>query len=125
LACLLGYFLVIQSYNKFDTKKETIGFCVFKKATSIPCPSCGSTRGVNLLIKGHFIDAIWLNPFSIIIASFLIVVPFWLMYDLIAKKKSLALNYIKVEKQLRKKQILWVVFALIILNWVWNIYKRV
>lgn len=125
MACALGYFLVFQSYYQADNKKDTIGFCAFKKVTSIPCPACGSTRGINFLLKGHFMDAIWLNPFSIIIAFFLIILPLWLGYDLIARKLSLPIIYIKVENLLKRKQILWLAFSIIILNWIWNIYKKV
>ena len=36
--------------------------CLLHEATGIPCPSCGTTRGMGLLIHGHITAAIRFNP---------------------------------------------------------------
>lgn len=36
--------------------------CVFKRLTTIPCPSCGSTRSVVHLSHGDFLSAFVMNP---------------------------------------------------------------
>lgn len=39
--------------------------CVFRKATGIYCPGCGSTRALRALFAGDFLAAFRYNPFSI------------------------------------------------------------
>ncbi len=39
--------------------------CVFRKATGIYCPGCGSTRALRALFAGDFLAALRYNPFSI------------------------------------------------------------
>ena len=39
--------------------------CVFRKATGIYCPGCGSTRALRALFKGDFFAALRYNPFSV------------------------------------------------------------
>jgi hypothetical protein len=36
--------------------------CPFRSLTSIPCPTCGATRGVLALAEGRITDAIVFNP---------------------------------------------------------------
>ena len=36
--------------------------CSFKQATGLPCPGCGTTRGVVLSVHGHLRDAWTLSP---------------------------------------------------------------
>lgn len=40
--------------------------CVFRKATGIYCPGCGSTRALRALFAGDFFAALRYNPFSIV-----------------------------------------------------------
>ncbi len=39
--------------------------CVFRKATGIYCPGCGSTRALRALFGGDFFAAFRYNPFSV------------------------------------------------------------
>ena len=39
--------------------------CIFRKATGIYCPGCGSTRALRALFGGDFFAALRYNPFSI------------------------------------------------------------
>lgn len=36
--------------------------CVFKSATGLDCPGCGSTRAAHAILHGRFGDAFRLNP---------------------------------------------------------------
>ena len=97
--------------------------CLFKNATGIACPSCGSTRSVLLLTKGNFTEAILLNPLGLVMAVLMTVFPFWLLYDIILKKDTLYNSYKKFENTLRIKWVAITLIILIILNWAWNIQK--
>ncbi len=39
--------------------------CIFRKATGIYCPGCGSTRALRALFGGDFFAALRYNPFSV------------------------------------------------------------
>ena len=39
--------------------------CLVHEVTGIPCPSCGTTRGMGSLIHGHLVSAVCFNPLMI------------------------------------------------------------
>ena len=45
--------------------------CSFRMLTGVPCPSCGSTRGVLLLLEGDPIGAFLMNPLVMVTLSLL------------------------------------------------------
>ena len=53
----------------------------------------------------------------------LIITPLWLLYDLCRKKTTLQGAYIKFEKFFKHPYVYIPFFILIVLNWIWNIYK--
>ena len=36
--------------------------CLFRNATGLPCPTCGSTRAALAVADGRLLDAVMLNP---------------------------------------------------------------
>ena len=38
-------------------------FCMFRRLTGIPCPTCGSTTGGMLILQGHLLQGWLQNPF--------------------------------------------------------------
>ena len=121
--CGCGYlWLFFNLYHHAVANKGFIG-CLFHKTTGIPCPSCGSTRSVLSLIRGDFFDALYYNPLGILIFVIMIVFPFWIFSDLALKKDSFFRFYKIMEQFLIKKQIAFFCIALILINWIWNIFK--
>jgi Protein of unknown function (DUF2752) len=112
-------------YSLFYSHSHSgITVCPIKLITGIPCPSCGTTRSVIALLKGHFTDAAYINPLGFLAATAMAVLPFWLLYDLLLKKDTLSINYTKAENYLKSKPIFIVAAAcLMVTNWIWNIYK--
>jgi Protein of unknown function (DUF2752) len=100
-----------------------VTFCTFKNITGVACPSCGSTRSVLLLTQGKMTEAGLMNPFGYIITLLMIVLPFWLLYDVITKNDSLYKNYKRAEKTLSGRRAAITLITLVCLNWAWNIYK--
>jgi hypothetical protein len=39
-----------------------VQLCLFKRVTGFPCPTCGFTRGMFALLRGHPIEAWLYNP---------------------------------------------------------------
>jgi len=122
-ACAAGYIWLFVNYHRSISESFEPGFCMFKRITGIPCPSCGSTRSVLSILKGDFVGALLWNPFGLIIISVLILAPLWILYDIVLRKDSLLQVYNYSEIFLRKKWIAIPLIFLVILNWIWNIYK--
>jgi hypothetical protein len=123
ISCLAGYIWLFISF--ITNKIDQVGVCMFKHVTSIPCPSCGSTRSVLSLLQGNLMAAIYWNPIGLILLTILIIAPFWILFDFISKRDTLFIFYQKAEKVISKKYIAIPAILLIITNWIWNIYKDV
>lgn len=97
--------------------------CFIKNATGIACPSCGTTRSILLLSHGNIKESLLLNPLGIIMGGLMVVLPFWLAYDVLAKRGTLYKSYNKFENTVRIRWVAIVLTILILLNWIWNIQK--
>lgn len=89
----------------------------------IPCPSCGTTRAIEALLNGNIFQAIYYNPLGLIVLPVMLIVPWWIIYDMIFKQVSFYNLYIYIENQLKKPSIYVPSILLILILWAWNIYK--
>lgn len=122
-ACITGYIWLIVTYYRHASLASEPGVCLFKRATGIPCPSCGSTRSVLAILNGHFNEALLINPFGILILLILIVGPAWMIFDFLSRNDSFYRFYNQTEIILRRKWIAIPLILLVLLNWIWNISK--
>lgn len=118
--CLLGYVWLFYSWT---IEGKGLSVCLFKRIYHIPCPACGSTRAVMEICQGHLKEAFMLNPNGFLLASVLVVLPVWLLYDGLLKRDSFFLFYIKTNNLLGKRKVLGVFLFVVILNWIWTIFK--
>ncbi len=120
---LLGLFWIIS--NLFVDNK--LGFiettCVFKLVMDIPCPSCGTTRSIMTIIEGNFINALYINPFGLLMIIIMVTIPIWLIIDIIKSTSSFLIFYNNIEKFFQRKEIAFISVILVIINWIWNISK--
>ncbi len=123
-ACLAGYLYLIYSAGQI-TDPSGLGPCMFKNVTGVPCPSCGSTRAVLAIWRGDAVGALLINPLGLLLAVGLAAVPMWMAFDLASGKRTLHRAWGWLEGKLRVKWISALVIILIVLNWIWNIYKNV
>lgn len=121
-ACVAGYLYVLL-YVFILSGHSSFGVCMFKNVTGIPCPSCGSTRAVALLLHAQFKAAFLMNPIGIALAFLMVFVPIGLLSDRLQNKKQLYTLYSKAETLLRKPVFAIAFFALVGANWIWGIYK--
>ncbi|WP_162126652.1 DUF2752 domain-containing protein [Flavobacterium phycosphaerae] len=98
--------------------------CIIKNVTGYPCPSCGTTRAVLLLTEGKIKESILLNPFGLLVAGIMTVFPVWILIDIVLKKETFYTAYKKTETVLRKPWLATLLIALVLLNWIWNLYKQ-
>ena len=123
LLVLAGGIWLLISQLHFSGQVQDPGLCLFKGATGLPCPSCGTTRSVASLIDGSLVAAAWYNPFGIILALAMVVFPPWILIDRITGRDGFLEFYQKAESLLRRKAIAFFFFALVIANWIWAITK--
>jgi hypothetical protein len=121
IACSAGFIYLL--YHLYYSESSQYSVCIIKNVTGFPCPSCGTTRAVQLTFKGNFIDSAMTNPFGIIISAILILLPFWIVIDLILKRDTFFKFYRRSEIILKQKKIAIPLIILVVLNWIWNINK--
>ena len=97
--------------------------CIFKNVTGIACPSCGSTRAITMIARGHITESLLMNPLGLLLAAVMLTFPLWLLYDVVFKKDTLYTAFKKFETILRIKWVAITLVILILINWAWNIQK--
>lgn len=122
LSVVTGYAWIILNLtiNKHSDLSAP-GLCIFKTVTGIPCPSCGSTRSVLSIVDGDFGQAMLYNPIGYILALMLVILPFWLIFDIITDKRSMRNFYNRAEFYLKKKAIVVPLIMIILIIWIRNI----
>ncbi len=98
--------------------------CLFKEVTGLPCPSCGTTRSLLLLMHGQFRESFMMNPFGMMLAFAIVVIPLWIMADVFSDGDSFYRRYTRMERLFTHNKLLAACAAAIVaLNWFWNISK--
>ena len=123
IACFSGFIYLILTI--YFAQSNLYGVCIIKNVTGIPCPSCGTTRAVQLLLQGNVLASLQMNPFGILVVLIMTIVPFWIIFDLIFKKDTFHKSYIQIEKTIRIKWLAVILIVLVLFNWIWNIYKQI
>jgi len=126
LTCFAGYaWLYIDQSGFTIGKNDDVNLCAVRNIAGIPCPSCGSTRSVISIFQGHFLQALYFNPLGFVLAFVLIAAPLWIAYDFLKNKNSLFNFYYSTETFLKQKKVAIPALAILLLNWIWNIYKGI
>lgn len=97
--------------------------CFVKNIFGLPCPSCGTTRSVLLLLRGDFPDALMSNPLGLILAPLMCFIPFGIAFDLVTRRHIVWQTYHAIEQLFARKIIAIPAGILMALNWIWNINK--
>ncbi len=93
--------------------------CPFKAIWGIPCPGCGGTRTARALLNGNFLYALSINPLSCLIILLFIIMWIWSIWDGWKYKNTL---YDVLAKQWSNRT-LFIGTIIIVINWIFNIYK--
>jgi predicted RNA-binding Zn-ribbon protein involved in translation (DUF1610 family) len=123
IACFFGFIYLF--YDIKYSENTHFGVCIIKSVTGFPCPSCGITRAVQLLLQGKMFESLAMNPFGILVTLIMTIVPFWILFDIVFKKESFYIAYKKMEKTIRIQWLAAILILLVLLNWIWNIYKGI
>ncbi|TBX70754.1 DUF2752 domain-containing protein [Flavobacterium silvisoli] len=122
IACFAGFSYLF--YQTHAVQNDTVRVCIIKNVTGYPCPSCGTTRAVLLLMKGKITESLLVNPFGILVATIMTVLPIWIFADIVLQKETFYIRYKKTEALLRTPRLAPFLVLLVVLNWIWNLYKH-
>jgi Protein of unknown function (DUF2752) len=121
---LVGYVWLGWNFIEGSAHFSVPSICLFKEVTGLPCPSCGTTRSLLLLVHGQIRDSFMMNPFGIVLAVALLVFPLWIISDMIRRRDSFYRRYVQMEHLLLQNKLLAAcAVAIVALNWAWNITK--
>ena len=98
--------------------------CMFKAVTHVPCPSCGTTRALVVLMNGDVRGSLLINPLGAFLALALVIVPLWMVVDALSRNDSLFRLYTTSERFLASSK--WIsasAVAIVVFNWFWSIAK--
>ncbi|HEX9981420.1 MAG TPA: DUF2752 domain-containing protein [Flavobacterium sp.] len=123
IACAMGYGWLLFSISGFGTAGNFTP-CIFKTVTGYACPSCGSTRAAVWLFHGKILQSLMVNPLGLILVVMMIALPLWIFADIVQRKQTLLNFYLSMERKLQTRWIAGVLIALVLVNWIWNIYKE-
>ena len=121
VACASGY--VWLAASSMHAEEGVWRGCLFKQFLHIPCPACGSTRALIALCQGHWKESLLLNPNGVLLAVLMLLVPGWILLDIIKGKDSFFRFYLWVGRIFIRKRIFIIFLFLVLINWCWNIYK--
>lgn len=97
--------------------------CLTKYLLHIPCPSCGTTRAVRAAFQGNLLDSLYYNPLGVLLATMMVVIPIWIIFDILTKSASFLKSYRFVEMKLREWPYAFICITAILINWIWNLVK--
>jgi hypothetical protein len=120
---LAGYSWVILNHYLINTNAPVLNVCLFRQVTGIPCPSCGTTHAVLSITKGNFRQALHENILGFPATLMIVVIPAWIVADLLLKKQSFYKFYFRSESFLRRRWVAWSALFLLLANWALNIYR--
>ena len=86
VACAAGY--VWLAASSMHAEEGVWRGCLFRQFFHIPCPACGSTRALIALCQGHWKESLLLNPNGVLLAVLMLLVPGWILLDIIKGKDS-------------------------------------
>ena len=122
IACIIGvaYVLVV-----ILTRRAGYDFivCPSRLVYDLPCAGCGGTRAFLLLLKGHPVDAFFMNPNVYLFLPFLLLGGWLWGYDLIHHTDRLNECYARI-KQWGNRPAVYVPILLIeAIIWGYNIWR--
>jgi predicted ferric reductase len=77
-----------------------------------------------VLMRGDIGASLLINPFGLLLALALVIVPLWIVVDALRMRDSLLQSYLAVERSFAQHK--WISFpaiALVLVNWIVNIMK--
>ena len=101
--------------------KVDIHVCPIKIVFGIPCPACGMTRAVELLLNGDCLGAFLMNPNILFIVLLTVAAPVLLLSRFVTN-----VDYIGIlNKRLNRPSFMIPFFIFEIVIWIYNLYRGI
>ena len=97
--------------------------CPTRIIWGIPCPSCGTTRAVQAAFHGEWLESLCYNPLGILLVAMMVVIPIWILADVLTDSASLLKTYCFIERKFRSWPYALAGILAILINWIWNLVK--
>ncbi len=107
LALLAGSLLLPLLAFDWVTSPQSLVLCPLRAVTGIPCPSCGLTRALAHLERGHWAEALKFHPFSPLLFLLALVLIILLLLELATRKAIIA-------SPLKSRRSIYYVFAVVV-----------
>jgi hypothetical protein len=104
LALLAGVLLLPLLAFDWVTKPGSQVLCPLRAVTAIPCPSCGLTRALAHLERGHWVEAVRFHPFAPLVFLLVLALVIMLIFEL-------ATGRTVIGNPLKKRRDVYLVFA--------------
>ena len=101
--------------------KVNILLCPTKWALGIPCPGCGMTRALSLLLKGDMVAAVTMNPNIMIALVGIVLAPFLLFSQWFTNRDYMG----RINSLLNRKLFLIPFCTFEIMIWAYNIMRHI
>lgn len=108
LALLTGSLLLPFLAFDWVTSPNPLVLCPLRAVTGIPCPSCGLTRALAHLERGHLAEAMKFHPFSPLLFLLALALIILLLMELATRKAIIA-------NPLKSRRGIYVLFAVVVL----------
>lgn len=82
LALLAGELLLPLLAFDWVTSPGSLALCPLRAVTAIPCPSCGLTRALAHLERGHWAEAVRFHPFAPLVFLLVLALIMMLVFEL-------------------------------------------
>ena len=82
LGLLAGTLLLPLLAFDWVTAPGSLVLCPLRAVTGVPCPSCGLTRALAHLERGHWAEAVRFHPFSPLVFLLLLALVIMLLFEL-------------------------------------------
>jgi hypothetical protein len=69
------------------------------------------------------VEAFYYNPLGLLLAALMVVVPLWILADLLRGSSSLHRAYRATERILQRRPYAVTGIVAILINWIWNLVK--
>ncbi|MCR5497250.1 MAG: DUF2752 domain-containing protein [Paludibacteraceae bacterium] len=101
--------------------EEGEGFivCPFRRLTTLPCPGCGLTSSILLMLKGEFVSAVSMNPMVLLALPVLLLSPFLLLL----KADRCYELWCAFEANFTKSKWTWALLGVIAVEWIYLIIR--
>jgi hypothetical protein len=107
LALLAGSLLLPFVAYDWVTSPQSVVLCPLRAVTAIPCPSCGLTRALAHLERGHWAEALKFHPFSPLIFVLALALIILLLLELVLHKGI-------ISNPLKNRRGIFILFAVVV-----------